>query len=108
MNLFDEIIEREKQVLYAQRDLELFGFYTLTLIAQEQASKRLKAKLWACCIFLTLFASLVFSPINQLIGSLIAHLSTIEMIDILIMALITYGVAGVFILFLKRGVGVFR
>ena len=108
MNLFEEIVKQEKRVPYAQRDPELFSFYTLTLIAQEQAARKVKIKLWAFLILLTVFVSLFFSPINQLMGSLIAHLSAIDMIDLFIMALMSYGISGVFIVFLQRGVRVFR
>ena len=39
MNSIEEITTKEKKISYVQRDKELFSFYTLTLIAQEQASK---------------------------------------------------------------------
>ncbi len=42
MNSIESIIEQEKAVTYDQRNKQLFSFYTLTLIAQEQASRRLK------------------------------------------------------------------
>jgi len=108
MNLFEEIVKQEKKVSYAQRDRELFSFYTLTLIAQDQASKKLKTKLWTCLVLLILCLSVFFSPINLLMGDLIAHLGTIDMIDIFKMALISYGVTGLCIVLIKRGAFVFR
>ena len=108
MNSFEEIVKQEKQVSYAQRDRELFSFYTLTLIAQEQASKKLKTKLWACLIFFTLGLFIFFSPIYQLMGDLVVHLSTIEIIDIFKMALVSYGVAGLCIVLIKRRTIIFR
>jgi hypothetical protein len=95
MNVFESIVKQEKQTSYAQRNKELFGFYTLTLIAQEQAAKKVKTMLWVCLILLVACGSLFFSPINQLMGDLIAHLSTIDMLDILKMALISYGITGI-------------
>jgi hypothetical protein len=44
MNSIESIIEQEKGVSYTQRNKQLFSFYTLTLIAQEQASRRLKKR----------------------------------------------------------------
>ena len=44
MNSIKSIIEQEKAVTYDQRNKQLFSFYTLTLIAQEQASRRLKKR----------------------------------------------------------------
>ena len=103
MNKFEDILSQEKQVSYAQRDRELFGFFTLTLITQEQAAKRVKTRLWVCLILLITGSALFFSPINQLMNNLIAHLSAVDIVDIVKMALISYRVTGFFILFIKRG-----
>ena len=108
MTLFKEIVKQEKQNSYVQRDRELFSFYTLTLIAQEQASQKLKRKLWACLILLTVCLGLFFAPINQLVGALITYLNTIDMMGILKMALISYGVAGLCVVLIKRGKIIFR
>ena len=108
MNSFEEIIRKEKEMSYAQRDKELFSFYTLTLIAQEQASRKIKRKLWASLLLFTACLALFFSPINQLTGYLIAHLSTIDMVDIFNMALISYGISGLCIVLIKRGETLFR
>lgn len=108
MNSFEEIINLEKTVSYAQRDKELFSFYTLTLIAQEQASKKLQKKLWASLLLFVTCLALFFSPINQLTGSLITHFSSIDMIGLIYMALVSYGVSGLCIVLIKRGVIGFR
>jgi hypothetical protein len=108
MNSFEEIVKQEKATLYVQRDRELFSFYTLSLIAQEQASKKLKRKLCASLILFTVCLCLFFSPISQIMGYFIAHLRTINMFDIFNMALISYGVTGFFIVLIKMRVIVFR
>ena len=60
MKSFETIIEQEKKATYTQRNKQLFSFYTLTLIAQEQAAKRLRRKLlisrqvyyrWCCFLY---------------------------------------------------------
>ena len=108
MTLFEDIVKQEKQTSYVQRDRELFSFYTLTLITQEQASKKVKTKLWACLILLTVCLTLFFSPINLLMGDLIAFLNTIDMVGVFKMALISYGVAGLCLVLIKRRAIVFR
>jgi hypothetical protein len=108
MNKFEEIVKQEKLVSYVQRDRQLFGFYTMVLIAQEQAAKKVKIKLWALLIVLTVFASLFLSSINQSIVFLVGHLNTIDITDIFIMALISYGVAGLYLLLIRRGAIVSR
>ena len=40
MNQLETIIEKEKETSYSQRNKELFSFYTLTLINQDQASRK--------------------------------------------------------------------
>jgi hypothetical protein len=108
MNSFEEIITLEKTVLYAQRDKELFSFYTLTLITQEQASKKLQKKLWASLVLFITCLALLFSPISQFTGSLINQLSAIDMIGLFYMALASYGVSGLCIVLIKKGAIGFR
>ena len=108
MNSFEEIINLEKSISYAQSDKELFSFYTLTLIAQEQASKKIKKKLWASLLLFIPCLAFFFSPISQITGSLIARLSAIDMIGLFYMALFSYGVSGLCIVLIKRGAIVFR
>lgn len=108
MNSFEEIINLEKTVLYAQRDKELFSFYTLTLIAQEQASKKLQKKLWASLVLFITCLALFFSPISEFTGSLITQLSAIDMKGLFYMALVSYGVSGLCFVLIEKGVIGFR
>jgi hypothetical protein len=64
MNQLEAIIEKEKETSYSQRNKELFSFYTLTLINQEQASRKLKRKLWVSLLLITAGIFLLLSPIN--------------------------------------------
>lgn len=108
MNSIEEITQKEKKISYVQRDKELFSFYTLTLITQEQASRKIKMKLWSSLLLLTIFISLFLSPINQIISYVIDQLNNISIVDILIMALISYGVTGLCIILLKNRTNLFK
>ena len=108
MNSIEEITQKEKKISYVQRDKELFSFYTLTLITQEQASRKIKMKLWSSLFLLTVFISLFLSPINQIISYVIDQLNNISIVDILIMALISYGVTGLCIILLKNRTNLFK
>jgi hypothetical protein len=108
MNSIEEITTKEKKISYVQRDKELFSFYTLTLIAQEQASKKIKIKLWTSLLLLTAFISLFLSPINQIMSYVIVQLNNISIVDVLIMSLISYGITGLCIVLLKNRTNLFR
>jgi uncharacterized membrane protein len=108
MNSFEEIIKKEKEFTYAQRNKELFSFYTLTLIAQEQATKKIKRKLWAFLLLLTACSSLLLSPTIQMMGYLADYLSSIDIFGIFNLAVITYGVIGLCIVLFKREITLFR
>ena len=103
MNSFEEIINKEKQRSYPQRDKQLFSFYTLTLITQEQAAKKLNKKLRISLLVIIACLSLLLSPINQMAGYISAYLSAIDILDILIMGLISYSFTGLCIAIFKRG-----
>ena len=116
MSSFEEIINREKSASYIQRDKELFSFYTLTLIAQEQATRKTKRQLLVFSLLLTACLLVFFAPINQITGDLIADLSAnlsadlsaIDIVDIFKMALISYGFLGVLFVLFKSRLNLFR
>ena len=82
MNSIESIIEQEKAVTYDQRNKQLFSFYTLTLIAQEQASRRLKKRAGISLLLIVAFLLLFLAPISSLIEGFVASLSTLDIIDI--------------------------
>ena len=108
MNSFEEIINKEKAVSYKQRDKELFSFYTLTLIAQEQASRKIRRQLLIFAVLLTACLLMLLSPINQITGNLSAYLSAMDIVDIFKMALVTYGFLGLLFVMFKSRVSLFR
>ena len=106
MNQLETIIEKEKETSYSQRNKELFSFYTLTLINQEQASKKLKRKLWVSLLLFTSGIFLLLSPINEMMNYFILNLNSPSTVDIFKMAAVSYGFLFVMIVFLKKRISI--
>ena len=102
MNSIESIIEQEKAVSYDQRNKQLFSFYTLTLIAQEQASRRLQKRAGISLLLIIAFLLLFLAPISSLIEGFVASLSTLDIIDIFKMGALNYGLVFIFYKFLKK------
>ena len=102
MNSIESIIEQENGVSYTQRNKQLFSFYTLTLIAQEQASRRLKKRAGISLLLIVAFLLLFLAPISSLIEGFIASLSTIDIIGIFKIGALNYGLVFIFYKFLKK------
>ena len=102
MNSIESIIEQEKAVTYDQRNKQLFSFYTLTLIAQEQASRRLKKRAGISLLLIVAFILLFLAPISSLIEGFVASLSTLDIIDIFKIGALNYGLVFIFYQFLKK------
>ena len=102
MNSIESIIEQEKGVSYTQRNKQLFSFYTLTLIAQEQASRRLKKRAGISLLLIIAFLLLFLAPISLLVEGFIASLSTIDIIGIFKIGALNYGLVFIFYKFLKK------
>ena len=106
MNQLEAIIEKEKETSYSQRNKELFSFYTLTLINQEQASRKLKRKLLVSLLLITGGIFLLLSPINEMMNYFILILSNPSTVDIFKMATVSYGFLFVLIVFLKQRISI--
>jgi hypothetical protein len=106
MNQLETIIEKEKETSYSQRNKELFSFYTLTLINQEQASRKLKRKLWVSLLLITAGLFLLLSPISEMMNYFILILTNPSTVDIFKMAAVSYGFLFVLIVFLKKRISI--
>ena len=106
MNQLEAIIEKEKETSYSQRNKELFSFYTLTLINQEQASRKLKRKLLVSLLLITGGIFLLLSPINEMMNYFILILSNPSTVDIFKMTAVSYGFLFVLIVFLKQRISI--
>jgi hypothetical protein len=74
----------------------------LTLIAQEQASRRLKKRAGISLLLIAAFLLLFLAPISSLIEGFIASLSTIDIIGIFKIGALNYGLVFIFYKFLKK------
>ena len=103
MRSIEDIIAQEKDVQYTQRNKELFSYYTLTLINQEQAArrlrKRLKLVLWC---MLPALVGLLLSPATGWLMNAFEGFSGVNFVRVLVMAAASYALAGVCVLALKR------
>jgi hypothetical protein len=106
MNQLETIIEKEKETSYSQRNKELFSFYTLTLINQEQASRKLKRKLLVSLLLITAGIFLLLSPISEMMNYFILILTNPSTVDIFKMAAVSYGFLFVLIVFLKKRISI--
>ena len=106
MNQLETIIEKEKETSYSQRNKELFSFYTLILINQKQASRKLKRKLLVSLLLITGGIFLLLSPINEMMNYFILNLSSPSMVDIFTVAAVSYGFLFVLIVFLKQRISI--
>ena len=106
MNQLEAIIEKEKETSYSQRNKELFSFYTLTLINQEQASRKLKRKLWVSLLLITGGLFLLLSPISKIMNYFILNLNSSSTVDIFKMAVVIYGLLFVLIVLLKKRIAI--
>ena len=106
MNQLETILEKEKGTSYPQRNKELFSFYILTLINQEQASRKLKRKLLVSLLLITGGIFLLLSPINEMMNYFILILSNPSTVDIFKMAAVSYGFLFVLIVFLKQRISI--
>lgn len=109
MKSFETIIEQEKKVNYSQRNKQLFSFYTLTLIAQEQAAKRVRRKLLISASILSMVLLLVLdksnqlsAPINQFLSHHLATINPIGLMDIALMAMASYAMTGLLLFITKN------
>ena len=106
MNQLETILENEKGTSYPQRNKELFSFYILTLINQEQASRKLKRKLLVSLLLITGGIFLLLSPINEMMNYFILILSNPSTVDIFKMTAVSYGFLFVLIVFLKQRISI--
>ena len=102
MTSSEAIIEQEKAVSYDQRNKQLFSFYTLTLIAQEQASRRLQTRAGISLLLIIAFLLLFLAPISSLIEGFVASLSTLDIFDIFKLGVLNYALVFIFYTFLKK------
>lgn len=103
MRSIEDIIAQEKDVQYQQRNKELFSYYTLTLINQEQAAQRMRRRLKLVLWFiLPALVGLLLSPAMGWLMNSFEAFSGVSFVRVLVMAAASYALAGVCVLVLRR------
>ena len=103
MRSIEDIIAQEKDTQYEQRNKELFSYYTLTLINQEQAARRMRRRLKLILWFiLPALVGLLLSPATGWLMSSFDAFSGVSFVRVLAMAAVSYALAGICVLALKR------
>jgi hypothetical protein len=103
MRSIEDIIAQEKDARYEQRNKELFSYYTLTLINQEQAARRMRRRLKLVLWFiLPALVGLLVSPATGWLMHSFEAFSGVNFVRVLVMAATSYALAGVVVLTLKR------
>lgn len=103
MRSIEDIIAQEKDTQYEQRNKELFSYYTLTLINQEQAARRMRRRLKLVLWFiLPALVGLLLSPATGWIMNSFEAFSGVNFVRVLLMAAASYALAGICVLVLRR------
>ena len=89
---------------FDKRNKDKFHTTLQNLINQEQASRKLKRKLWVSLLLITAGLFLLLSPISEMMNYFILNLSSINTVDIFKMAVVSYGFSFVWIVLLKKRV----
>ena len=102
MNLFDSIVEKEKRTTYTHKNKDLLSFYVLTLVAQQQAARKLKRNLLILLMLFLVSLSLLLSPLTAGIEAMVTNLASLTLADLLGAATLSYSLVFVLIMVLRE------
>ena len=102
----EEIVAREKEILYSQTNRELFSFYVLTLINEEQNSKALSKRLFALSLLISGGIFISLPQIREASTTLAILVSQLSLNDFLLGAIVCYGAAVTLILSIRKGIAI--
>ena len=108
MKAIDEIIAQEQAQVYVQRNKELFSYYTLSLIASEQAERKLKRAFRLTLVALTIFMVAFFAPLSSFWADIANGLGAMTVYDLGLFTLVSYALAGACLMALIGGKSIFR
>ena len=99
----EEIVAREKEVLYAHPNKELFSFYVLTLISAEQNTKAFSKRIIAFSLLISGGIFTFLPQIREASTNLALIISQSGVNDLLLGAALCYGAAVALILSIRKG-----
>lgn len=102
MTEFDQIIAHERAKTYKQRELEVFTYYTLILIADASATRRLKRRLGLTFVGLALILLVLLPLLEGVFGAVAAYWAGVGVYEIGTLALLSYALAGLSVFVLSR------
>lgn len=93
MSAFESILSAERSKVYQQRNIDLYTYYTMSLIAQAEAERRMKARLKILGSMMLISVALMMMPFKPLTASLASYLTRLDWQLFVILALVGYGLA---------------
>lgn len=108
MKTIDEIIAQEQAKVYVQRNIDLYSYYTLSLIASEQAERKVKRVLRWTLLAITAAMAAFFAPLSSLLSDITNYLDAVTVYDLGLLTLLSYVLSGVCLAVLIGEKSVFR
>ncbi len=102
MTEFDQIIARERAKTYKQRELEVFTYYTVILIAEASATSRLKRRLGLTFVGLALSMLILLPLLQGVVRAVAEYWAGVGIYEIGILALLSYALAGLSVFVISR------
>ena len=93
MNAFDSILAAERSKEYQQRNVDLYTYYTMSLIAQAEAERKMKSRLTFLGLMMLVSFALLMIPLRPLTEAVASHLSRPDWLDFAVWTLVGYGLA---------------
>jgi hypothetical protein len=105
MSAFDTILAAERSKEYAQRNIDLYTYYTMSLISQAEAKRKMKSRLTFLGLMMLVSLALLMIPFRPLTEAVASHLTRPDWLDFAVWTLVGYGLA-LFVFMGLRGVRV--
>ena len=102
MTEFDQIIAHERAKTYKQRELEVFTYYTLIVIAEASATRRLKLRLGFIFVGLALIMLVLLPLFQGVVEAVAAYWVSAGIYEISTLALLSYALAGLSVFVISR------
>lgn len=93
MSAFESILAAERSKVYRQRNVDLYTYYTMSLIAQAEAERRMKARLKILGSMMLISVALMMMPFKPVTASLASYLTRLDWQAFVIFALVGYALA---------------
>ena len=93
MSAFESILKAERSKVYQQRNIDLYTYYTMSLIAQAEAERKMKSRLKILGSLMVISVALMMIPFKPVTESLAAYLRHPDWQVFALLALVGYVLA---------------